>query len=54
MSKKDRKDKHHRVDGDDGNVSTTPRADLSDEGIAISAEDYQAQLHLLQVELAQE
>ncbi len=53
MSKKDRKDKHHRKNGDNGNVSAMPRADLSDQKIAISVEDYQAQLHLLQVELAQ-
>ena len=51
MSKKDRKDKHHGKNGDNGNVSTMPRADVSDQKIAISVEDYQAQLHLLQVEL---
>ena len=51
MSKKDRKDKHHRVDGDDGNVSAMPRVDLSDQRIAISAKDYQVQLDLPQVEL---
>ena len=53
MSKKDRKDKQHDRNGDTSNVSTMPRADLSDQKIAISVEDYQAQLHLLQVELAQ-
>ena len=54
MSKKDRKDKHHGKNGDNRNVSAVPRADLPDQGIAISVEDYQAQLHLLLVELAQE
>ena len=54
MSKKDRKDKQHDRNGDTSNVSTMPRADLSDQKIAISVEDYQAQLHLLQVEPAQE
>ena len=51
MSKKNRKDKHHGKNGDDGNVYAMPRVDLSDQRIAISAKDYQAQLDLLQVEL---
>ncbi len=51
MSKKNRKDKHHGADGDDGNLSAMLRVELSDQNKAISAEDYHAQLHLLQIEL---
>ena len=54
MSKKDRKDKHHRKNGDNGNVSAMPRADLSDQKIVISVEDYLAQFLLLQGEPLQE
>jgi len=51
MSKKDRKDKHHGASSDNGEVSVAPVADAPDEKTTISAEDYQAQLHHLQVEL---
>ena len=51
MSKKDRKDRHHGAPGDNGKASVAPSADPREGTAAISAEDYQAQLHLLQVEL---
>ena len=51
MSKKDRKDKHHGAPSDTGKASVAPSADPTEGTTAISAEDYQAQLHLLQVEL---
>ena len=51
MSKKGRKDKHHGARSDNGKASVAPSADPPEETTAISAEDYQAQLHLLQVEL---
>ena len=51
MSKKDRTDtRHHESDGDD-KVDRTASAGLPPGKQAISSEDYQAQLHLLQVEL---
>ena len=51
MSKKDRKDKHPGASSDDGKVSVAASAYTLSENVPISAEDYQAQLHLLQVEL---
>ena len=51
MSKKDRKDKHHGPSSDDGKAAVAPAADAADEKTTISAEDYQAQLHHLQIEL---
>jgi polyphosphate kinase 2 len=51
MSKKDRKDRHHGASDDADQVSVARSAGTVDESTAISAEDYQAQLHLLQVEL---
>ena len=51
MSKKDRKDKHHGARSDNRKASVPPSADPPEETTAISAEDYQAQLHLLKVEL---
>ena len=51
MSKKDRKDKHHGASGDSAAMSAALATDTLDEKVPISAEDYQAQLHLLQVEL---
>ena len=51
MSKKDRKDKHHGAPSVNGQASVAPSVDPPEETTAISAEDYQAQLHLLQVEL---
>ena len=51
MSKKDRKYKHQGASSDNGKASVASSADAPDERTAISAEDYQVQLHLLQVEL---
>ena len=51
MSKKDGKVKHHGASRDIDLVAISPREDSADVTTAISAEDYQAQLHLLQVEL---
>ena len=51
MSKKDHKDKHHGASSDNGKGSVAASADTLSEKTTISAEDYQAQLHLLQVEL---
>ena len=51
MSKKDRKDRHHGAPSDNGKASVAPSADPPEGTTAISADDYQAQLHLLQVEL---
>ena len=51
MSKKGHKGKHHGASSDNDKASVAPSADAPDETTAISAEDYQAQLHLLQVEL---
>ena len=51
MSKKDRSDEHHHdSDGDSWADRTVPAAALRGKQ-SISAEDYQAQLHVLQVEL---
>ena len=49
MSKKDHK--HHGASRDIGKVSVAPYADTLSDKMTISAEDYQAHLHLLQVEL---
>ena len=51
MSKKTHKDKHHGASSDNGKVSVAARADTPTDKTTISVEDYQAQLHLLQVEL---
>ena len=51
MSKKDRKGKHDGTSGGGGKVPQMRSADTVDEQAAISAEDDQAQLHQLQVEL---
>ena len=51
MSKKGHKGKHHGARGDSGKVSVAPSANTLDEKVSISLEDYQAQLHVLQVEL---
>ena len=51
MTKKDRKDKHPGASGDSGAMPAALATDTLDENVPISAEDYQAQLHLLQVEL---
>lgn len=51
MSKKNHKDKHHGASSDNGKASVAASADTPSEKTTISAEDYQAQLHLLQVEL---
>ena len=51
MSKKNHKDKRHDADGENGNASAVSRVELSDQKMAISTEDYHAQLHVLQVEL---
>ena len=50
MSKKDRTEKRHQSDGD-GKVSRTASAGHPPDKQSISSQDYQAQLHLLQVEL---
>ena len=51
MSKKDRRDKHHGASGDKDATSAAPATDTPHAKAPISARDYQAQLHLLQVEL---
>jgi len=51
MTKKDHKGKHHGASSDNGKAPVTPRADPTGETTAISVDDYQSQLHLLQVEL---
>ena len=51
MSKKDRKVKHHGASRDSESTTAPLGTDTPDEKTSISAEDYQAQLHLLQVEL---
>ena len=51
MSKKDRKDKHHGASNHSAVMAVALSTDTLDEKVAISVEDYQAQLHLLQVEL---
>ena len=51
VSKKDRKDKHHGASHDGGAMIAALAADTPRANVPISAEDYQAQLHLLQVEL---
>ena len=51
MSKKDRKEKHHGTAGDSESTSVANASDALDDKVPISAEDYHAQLHLLQIEL---
>ena len=51
MSKKDHRDKHHGASSDNGKVSVASSDDTLREKTTISVEDYQAQLHFLQVEL---
>jgi polyphosphate kinase 2 len=51
MSKKDHREKHHSASGDSKATSAALATDMLDEKVPISAEDYHAQLHFLQVEL---
>jgi polyphosphate kinase 2 len=51
MSTKERKDKHHGASGDSEAMSAALAADASAVETSISSEDYQAQLHVLQIEL---
>ena len=51
MSKKNRKDKHHGADGENGNATPTPSLATLDAQSEMLTEDYHAQLQLLQVEL---
>jgi polyphosphate kinase 2 len=51
VSKKDRSDKHHHLSDGDVNLDGTVSEVASPGKQSISSEDYQAQLHMLQVEL---
>jgi polyphosphate kinase 2 len=51
VSKKDRKGRHHHESDDDGELNRTASAGPQPGKQSISSEDYQAQLHVLQVEL---